>query len=122
MILSTTRVVSPLNPCATPIIPSGATGTEAASIQNAHNAATLAFNTLSNVDRVLSQQLLGAVKYTFLRVKHKPHCGYIGSSTLDLLTHIYKTYTVISNADWPVNNKRFRKLYSPTVPIKVAWR
>ena len=53
---------------------------------------------------------------------HKPHRGYSGSSTLDLLTHIYKTYAVISNAGWRANNKRFSEPYSPTVPIKVSWR
>ena len=64
--LSTTRVVPPLNPSATPVIPADATGPEAESIQYAHDAATLAFNTFSNVDRALRQKLLGAVKDTFL--------------------------------------------------------
>ena len=57
-----------------------------------------------------------------MQVKHKPYRGYSGSSTLDLLTHLYDTYTVISNADWLANDKRFRKAYTPTVPIEVAWR
>ena len=48
---------------------------------------------------------------------HKPHRGYSRSSTLDLLT-----YAVISNVDWIENNKRFRKPYSPSVPIEVAWQ
>ena len=64
--LSTTRVVPPLNPGATPVIPAGATGPKAASICYAHDAATLAFNTFSNVNRDLCQQLLGAVEDTFL--------------------------------------------------------
>ena len=97
--LSTTRVVPPPNTGATPVIPADATGPEAASIRYAHDAATLAFNTFTTVDRDLHQKLLGAVEETFLRVKHKPHHGYSGSSTLDLLTHLYETYTVISNAD-----------------------
>ena len=106
--LLTTRVVPPLNPGATPVIPAGATGPDAVSIQYAHDEDTLAFNTLSNVDRALRQQLIGAVKYTFLRVKHKPHRGYSGSSTLDMLTHLYETYAVISNTEHLANNKRFR--------------
>ena len=69
--------------------------------------ATLAFNTFNNVDSALHQQLLGAVKDIFLRFKYKPHCGYSGSSTLDLLTHLCETYAVISNADWIANDKRF---------------
>ena len=120
--LLTTRVVSPPNPGAMPVIPAGATGPKAASIRYAHDVATLAVNTFNNVDRALFQQLLGVVKYTFLRVKHKPHRGYSGSSTLDLLIHIYETYAVISNSDWLANDKRFREAYSPTVPIEVAWR
>ena len=73
--LLTTRVVPPLNPGVTPVILAGATGSVAASIQYAHDAATLTFNTFSNVDRALRQKLLGAVKDTFLRVKHNPHHG-----------------------------------------------
>ena len=92
------------------------------SIQYAHDAATLAFNTFSNVDPALRQQLLGSVKDMLLQVLHKPHRGYSGSSTLDLLTHLYETYAVISNADWLANDKRFRKIYLPTVPIEVDWQ
>ena len=75
-----------------------------------------------NVDRDLRQQLLGTVEDTFLRVLQKSHCGYSGSSTLDLLTHLFATYAVISNADLLENEKRFRKPYSPTILIEVAWR
>ena len=120
--LSTTRVFPPLNPGVTPVIPTGTTGPEAASIRYAHDAATLAFNTFSNVDRALRQQLISAVKDTFLRVLHKPHRRYSRSSLLDMLTHLYETYAVISKSDWLVNDKRFCKPYSPTVLIKVAWQ
>ena len=106
--LSTTRVLRPPNPGATPVIPAGATGPEAASIRYAHDAAALAFNTFNNVDRALCQKLLGAVEDTFLQVKHKSHRGYSGSSTLDLLTHFYKTYAVILNTYWLANDKYFR--------------
>ena len=86
--LSTTIVVVPLNTSTTPVIPAGATGPEAASIRYAHDTATLAFYTFLNVDCALRQQLLGFVDDTFLQVLHKPHHGYSGSSTLDLLTHL----------------------------------
>ena len=65
--LLTTRVAPPPNPGATPVILSGATGPKAASIRYAHNAATLKFRTFQNVDRVLRQQLLGAVDDTFVQ-------------------------------------------------------
>ena len=120
--LLATKVVPPLNPGTTPIIPSGATGPKAASIRYAHNAATLAFNTFSNANHALRQQFLGAVKDTFLRVKHKPHHRYSGSSTLDLLTHLYKMYAIFSNSDWLAKDKSFREPYLPTFLIKVAWR
>ena len=105
-----------------PVIPAGATGPESASIRYAHDTATLDFNTFANVDRTLRQQLLGAINDTFLRVLDKPHRSYSGSSTLDLLTHLYATYSVISNADCLENNMCFREPYSPSVPIEVAWR
>ena len=48
--------------------------------------------------------------------------GYIGSSTMDLLTHLYTAYAMITNTDWLTNSKRFRKAYAPTNPIKFVWR
>ena len=86
--LLTTRFFPPLNPGGTPVISDGVTGPEAAPIQYAHDVAMFAFNTFSNVDRALHTQFLGAVDNTFLRVLHKPHRGYSGSSNLDLLTHL----------------------------------
>ena len=53
---------------------------------------------------------------------HKPHCGYSGSSTLNLLTQLYAMYAVISNADWLKNDKPFREPYLPSVLIEVAWQ
>ena len=41
---------------------------------------------------------------------------------LDLLTHLYATYTVIYNANWLENDKRFREPYSSSVLIEVAWQ
>ena len=109
--LLTTRVVPPSNTGATPVIPEGATGPEAASICYTHDTATLAFNNFNNVDHALCQQLLGTIEDTFLRFKHKPHHGYSGSSTIDLLTHLYETYAVISNADWLTNENCFCEAY-----------
>ena len=81
----------------------------------------LSFNTFRNVDRALCHKLLGAVKYHLLWVKHRPYRGYSGSSTMYLLTYLYKTYVVISKADWIANDKHFRKAYAPTNPIEVFW-
>ena len=120
--LSTTIVVVPPDHGATSVIPAGATGPEAAPIRYAHDAATLEFNTFNNVNRALCQKILGAVEYASLKFKHKPHRRYSGSSKLYQLTHLYKTYAVISNADWLAKNKPFREAYLPNVPIEVAWR
>ena len=114
--------VAPPSPGVMPVILEGAIGPKAASTRYAHDTATLAFKTFHNVNRTLRQKFLGAFEDTFVRVKHKPNQGYSGSSTLDLIAHLYKTYAVISNADWLTNDKRFRKAYTPNVPIEVAWR
>ena len=52
-----------------------------------------------NMDRALCQQLLGAIEENFVRVLYMPHHGYSRSSTLDLLAHLYATYSVITNAN-----------------------
>ena len=120
--LLVTQAVPPPNPGATLVVPVGTTRPEAVSIRYAHDAATLTCNTFQNVYHALRQQRMGAVEENCVRVKHRPHQGCSGSSTLDLLTRLYKTYTIISNAEWIANNKRFRKAYSPTDPIEVIWR
>ena len=120
--LSATCFVPSPNTGATPVIPAGTTGPEAAFIRYAHEGATLTFNTFRNVDRALRQQLLGAVKDNFVQVKHRLHQGYSGSSTLDLLTQLSKTYAIISNAKYLANYKCFRKAYAPIKTIEVVWR
>ena len=41
---------------------------------------------------------------------------------MDLLTHLYKTYAIIYNAELLAKNKHFCEAYTPTDPIKVVWR
>ena len=63
-----------------------------------------------------------ASKDNFSRVLQRPHLVYSESTTLDLLTHLYATYTVITNTDYLTNNKCFCKAYAPTSPIEVVWQ
>ena len=120
--LLTTQVFPPTNPGEILVIPSGTTGPRAASIRYSHDAAKLAFKKNRNLECTLSQKLLGAVKDNFVRFKHRSHQRYSVSSTLDLLTYLYKTYAVIFNADWLTNDKRFRNTYASTKPIEVVGR
>ena len=112
----------PQNPVATPAIPAGATVSKAASKRYTHDAETLAFKIFLNVDRALWQQLLGAVRENFVRLKHRTHRGYRVYITLDLLNHLYDTYFIIYNADCLDNEKLFCEEYAPTNPIQVVWR
>ena len=88
-----TLVMPPPNTRAAPIIPVGATGIETVTFQYSHNAAAVAFNNFQNMDCALCQQLLGTLEENYVRVLHRPHVGYSGSSTLDLITHLYTMYT-----------------------------
>ena len=115
-------VVPPPNPRAAPVIPVGTTGPISASLQYAHNAATVVFNMFQHMDRALHQKLMVAIEDKFLHVLHSPHLGYRGSITLDLLTHLYVIYDVIINAEYLANDKRVCKGYAPTNPTKVIWR
>ena len=40
---------------------------------------------------------------------------------MDLLTHLYKTYAIIYNAELLAKNKHFCEAYAPTDPTKVVW-
>ena len=114
--LSATWVVPPRNPGVTHVIPLGATGLKSASILYTHNAARHAFKIFRNIYLALWKQLIGAIEDNLVWVNHRTHQRYSGSSTVDLLTHLYDTYTVISNTDWCANNKRFREVYTPHQP------
>ena len=81
-----TPVIPPPNPGSAPVIHAGAIGHEAASLQYAYDAATIAFTMFQNMDRNFGQQLLEAVEDNFVYVIHRSHRGYIRSSMLDLLT------------------------------------
>ena len=103
-------------------MPAGATVPESASLQYTHDAATIAFNMIQNMDRALFQQLLGVVKDNSIRVFYIPHQYYRVSSTLDMITHLYTTYDVIINTDWLANNKLFRESHAPIDLIELVWR
>ena len=75
-----------------------------------------------NMDRVLLQQIMGAVENNFFCVLHMLHLGYSETAALNLLTHLYATYVVITNSYGITNEKRFCEAYAPTDPIEVFWR
>ena len=52
---------------------------------------------------------MGSVKDNLVRVLHRLHLGYNGSTTLDLITHISVTYAVIKNGECLANDKWFRE-------------
>ena len=103
MTLLATPAVPPPNTGAGPVIPVGTTIPKAYLHQYAHSAATVVFNIFQNIYRALCQKLLGAVKDNFFHFLHRPHLRYIGYSTLDLLTHLYAMYSVITNAYFLAN-------------------
>ena len=76
---------------------------------------------LQNIDSALCQKVLDAVKDNFVHLIHRPHIGYSKSTMLDLLTYLYATYTVITNAEWLANDNHFHDVYAPTDSTKVVW-
>ena len=114
--LLATPVMPPPNPRSATVITGGANRPESTSLQYAHNVETVEFNTFQNMDCALCQQLMGANEDNFSYVLHMPHMCYSRSSTLYLLTQLYTTYTLITNADWLANDNRFREAYAPTDP------
>ena len=111
-------VIPPTNPGAVLVILAGTTRPEEASIQYAHKEAMVAFEMSQNIDRALRQQLLGAVEDNFVRVPHMPHLSYSGSTILDLLTHLYATYAVITNANWILDENVPTRRTPPPTPSR----
>ena len=65
-----------------------------------------------------SNQLLAAVDNIFICSLKHPYIVYDNVTVLQLLTHLYTTYTQISSGDLAFNEERMTRDYEPNIPIE----
>jgi hypothetical protein len=72
-------------------------------------------------DQALKQQLLNTIDKAYIRGLRNRHTGYNNVSTMQLLTHLYTTYGVITPIDIEDNNTKMREPFDPTQPIETLF-
>ena len=73
------------------------------------------------VGNALKQQLIRAIKETYLRGLRHNIYGYMNVSVLQMLTYLYQNYGEIESGDLTENNKRFLTPYDVSTQIKNLW-
>ena len=113
-----TPFVPPVNPGALAAIPDTSTAAQIASFRYDHKIATDLFTEYDRTDKALRQLLISSVDETFIRALRQKYIGYSTLTTLDFLSHLYKTYANISPSDLQDNDARLRAPYDANHPIE----
>ena len=87
-----------------------------------HDKATKLFQQYDACDRALKQLLVGAVDEMFIAALRDKHVGYAGTTTLDLLKHLYTTYGNITDYDLHKNQEILNDDFDPNLPIESYFR
>ena len=86
--------------------------------EKAHEEETRLFQQYNACDKALKQLLIGAVDSMFLTAVCDPHVGFANTSTLDLLTHLYRTYGHITDVDLHKNQELLNEPFDANLPIE----
>ena len=120
MAANNTPFVPPVNPGALAAIPDTSTAAQIASFRYDHKIATDLFTEYDRTDKALRQLLISSVDETFIRALRQKYIGYSTLTTLDFLSHLYKTYANISPSDLQDNDARLRAPYDANHPIEAV--
>lgn len=115
--LSQVPFIIPANPGPQPVIPANATHHIISATKREHKEALLVWAQYNNTDKALKQQLLAAFKEMYYKALCHRKTGYATVSTLQILTHLYRTYGKISPADLLDNLNKLNAPYNPALPI-----
>ena len=72
----------------------------------------------TRTDQVLQQQLITAFDEKYIRGLRNMHTGYVGVTTLQMLTHLYDNYGNITAVDIENNDEEMRTPYNHALPIE----
>ena len=116
---STVTFDPPTNPGQNPTIPTGSTGMQIADIRRQHKDQFDEFQTYQQTDRTLKTILIVSIDEAYIRSLRDKYIGYTNVTTLQMLTHLYKSYARISQFDLKENDKRFKQQWDPNQPFEV---
>jgi len=113
--------VAPINPPIDPVHGANATAFQIAENIRQHKAQLTTFRTYHDVDKALRNMLIDAVHPVYIRALYDTSVGFGNVTTLQLLTHLWTHYGVITQDELDANNARMSQAWSPPTPIEVLF-
>ena len=74
-----------------------------------------------HTDQALQQHLITAFDEQYIRGLQNIYTGYVGVTTLQMLTHLYDNYRIITAVDIENNDEEMRTTCNPTLIIETLF-
>jgi hypothetical protein len=108
----------PVHPGRVPVYPGNASAHQRHQIADEHKAALREFLVYKDTNNALRSQLIAACPDQYLRPLKHLTLGYSQVTTLQLLTHLWATYGIITRDDLNRNKERMSKQWHPPSSIE----
>jgi hypothetical protein len=112
---------TPVNPGTTPNIEAGGTAVQIHEIVRQHKENIRVWREYNATDKALQQQLINTFDEPYIQGLRDRHTSYNNVSAMQILTHLYTTYGVITPIDIEDNDAKMRAPFNPTQPIEVLF-
>jgi hypothetical protein len=112
---------APNNPGTTPNLADGGTTAQINEAVRQHKENLHIWREYDATDKALQQQLINIFDKPYIRGLRDRHTGYNNVSAMQILTHLYTTYGVITPSDIEDNDAKMRAPFDPTQPIKLLF-
>jgi hypothetical protein len=113
---------TPVNPGTTPNIEAGGTAVQIHEIVRQHKENLRVWREYNATDKALQQQLINTFDEPYIQGLRDWHTSYNNVSAMQILTHLYTTYGVITPIDIEDNNDaKMRAPFDPTQPIELLF-
>jgi hypothetical protein len=112
---------APINPGTTPNLVAGGTTAQISEAVRQHIEELRIWREHNATDKALQQQLINTFDEPYIRGLRNRHTGYNNVSAMQILTHLYTTYGVITPIDIEDNDAKMRAPFDPTQPIELLF-
>jgi hypothetical protein len=113
--------IPPVNPPLDPVHAANATAAQISEANRQHLVHQHIFQTYTNVDTALRNQLIEATPAPFLAAMRHADLGFGGLTCLQLLNHLHSSYAIITAQDLEDNLKRMLTPWNPPTPLEVLF-
>jgi hypothetical protein len=120
-VLLATGFILPKNPGASPAVPHAAINSQAATLICKHKADTSLFKEYLATDKALKQQAIAAVDVMYLKTICNRNTGFATATTLEMLTHLYTSYSRLTPSDLQESDTQLCQQYDPNQSIKTLF-